>query len=307
MKIMIFGSGGVGGYFGARLAASGEDVRFIARGPHLDAMKNNGLHVTSVLGDAHVKSVNATDTVADCGIADMVFVAVKLYDTDAAADAIRPAVGPDTTLVSFQNGVSGADILSGAFGRENVIGGSSSIAARIEKPGVIEHTGTMALLAFGEWDGQPAPRTQSLFDACAGAGIMATLSDHIEGVIWSKFVFLAAFAGITCMFWEPIGPILEDPEKRDLFRSALEETHAIARARGVTLPDDLVTKRMGFADGLPVEMYSSMYHDLNAGKRLELPWLSGTVVDFGLELGIDTPAHQSFVDALSSFVDGAPG
>jgi len=304
MKIMIFGSGGVGGYFGARLAASGEDVRFIARGPHLDAMRNNGLNVTSALGNAHVETVSATDAVTDCGIADVVFVAVKLYDTDAAADAIKPAVGPDTTLVSFQNGVSGADILSDAFGRERVIGGSSSIAARIEKPGVIEHTGTMALLAIGEWDGQTMPRTQDLFDACVKAGIDVTLSDHIDGVIWSKFVFLAAFAGITCAFRQSIGPILEDSDKRSLFKSALEETFAIARVRGVTLPDDLVNKRMDFADGLPREMYSSMYHDLNAAKRLELPWLSGTVADFGRELGIATPAHQSFVDALASFVDG---
>ena len=118
---------------------------------------------------------------------------------------------------------------------------------------------------------------------------------------------LAAFAGITCTFRQSIGPILEDSEKRGLFRNALEETFAIARARGVTLPDGLVDKRMDFADGLPAEMYSSMYHDLNAGKRLELPWLSGTVVDFGHDLGIDTPAHQSFVDALSSNVDGSPG
>jgi 2-dehydropantoate 2-reductase len=307
MKIMIFGSGGVGGYFGARLAASGEDVRFIARGAHLDAMKNNGLHVTSALGDEHIETVSATDTVTDCGIADVVFVAVKLYDTDAAARAIRPAVGANTTLVSFQNGVSGGPILSDAYGTEHVIGGSSSIAARIAKPGVIEHTGTMALLAFGEGDGQATPRTQNLFDACVKAGIDVTLSDHIDGVIWSKFIFLAAFAGITCTFRKSIGPILEDSEKRGLFRNALEETFAIARARGVTLPDDLVDKRMDFADGLPAEMYSSMYHDLNAGKRLELPWLSGTVVDFGHDLGIDTPAHQSFVDALSSNVDGSPG
>lgn len=289
------------------MSLAGQEVSLIARGAHLEAMKNNGLHVSSSLGDAHVGSVSATDSAADCGIADMVFVTVKLYDTEAAAAAIRPAVGPDTALVSFQNGVSGGEILSGVFGTERVIGGSSSISARIKKPGVIEHTGTMALLAFGEWDGQPTPRTQNLFDACIGAGIDATLSDHIDAVIWSKFIFLAAFSGITCTFRESIGPIREDSGKRALFLSALEETYAIAKARGVSLPDDLVDKRMDFADGLPVEMYSSMYHDLTAGERLELPWLSGAVVDFGRELGIDTPAHQSFVDALSPYVDGASG
>ncbi|MBT3307070.1 MAG: NAD(P)-binding domain-containing protein, partial [Alphaproteobacteria bacterium] len=173
MKIIIFGSGGVGGYFGGRLAAIGEDVYFIARGAHLDALRGTGLYLTSPLGDAHVEQVQATDTVADCGVADVVLVAVKLYDTAAAADSIRPAVGPDTTIVSFQNGVSGADILSDAFGREHVIGGTSSIAARIEKPGTIEQTGKMATLAFGEWDGADSPRTQRLLDACLKAGIDA--------------------------------------------------------------------------------------------------------------------------------------
>ncbi len=304
MKIVIFGSGGVGGYFGARLAAIGEEIHFIARGAHLDAMLSGGLHINSPLGDAHIESVRATDTVADCGIADMVLVAVKLYDTDAAAEAIAPAIGPDTTLVSLQNGVSGGDILIRAFGRERVIGGSASIAARIRKPGVIEHTGAMAMLAFGEWDGAATPRTQGLYDACVRAGIDATLSDRIDAVIWSKFIFLSAFSGITCTYRQSIGPIREDPEKRALLRKAHEETYAIARARGVTLPGDLIDKRMEFTDGLPAEMYSSMYHDLAAAKRLELPWLSGAVVDFGREAGIDTPAHQSFVDALAPYADG---
>jgi 2-dehydropantoate 2-reductase len=307
MKIIIFGSGGVGGYFGARLAAIGEDIHFIARGAHLDAMRNTGLHISSPLGDTHVSSVQATDTVDDCGIADMIFVAVKLYDTDAAAEAIAPAVGPNTTLVSLQNGVSGADILARAFGRERMIGGSASIAARIQEPGVIEHTGTMAMLAFGEWDGAPTPRVQGLHDACVKAGIKTTLSDHIDAVIWSKFIFLSTFSGITCTFRQSIGPIREDSEKRALFRRALEETYAIALARGVTLNDDLIDTRMAFTDGLPAEMYSSMYHDLAAAKRLELPWLSGAVVDFGREAGIDTPAHQSFVDALAAYADGDAG
>ncbi|MBL6947479.1 MAG: 2-dehydropantoate 2-reductase [Rhodospirillales bacterium] len=306
MKIVIFGSGGVGGYFGARLAASGEDVHFIARGGHLKAMREEGLRVKSPLEDAHVAPVTATDTVTDCGVADVVFVAVKLYDTDAAADAIKPAVGPDTTLVSFQNGVSGGDILSAAFGRERVIGGSSSIAARIAKPGVIEHTGTMAMLAIGEWDGLTTPRVQELYDACVKAGIDTTLSDHIDTVIWSKFIFLAAFSGITCTYRQSIGPIREDAEKRALFRAGLEETCAVARARGVSLPENLIDKRMQFTDGLPAEMYSSMYHDLMADKRLELAWLSGAVVDFGRELGIKTPAHQGFVDALAPYADGKP-
>jgi len=304
MKIVVFGTGGVGGYFGARLAAAGADIHFIARGAHLEAMKSGGLRVESPLGNVHLETVSAAADPADFGPADLVMVAVKLYDTEDAVAAVRPLVGPDTALVSFQNGVLAGDVFSEAYGRERVIGGSSSIAARIKAPGVIEHTGTMALLAFGEWDGNRSPRTEALLALCEKAGINATLSDAIETVIWSKFIFLAAFSGITCLYHEPIGPIREDPEKRALFRRALEETDAIARARGVALPDDIVESRMAFADGLPAEMYSSMYHDLTAGKRLELPWLSGAVVDMGRKLGIETPAHAEFVDGLKAFAAG---
>ena len=305
MKILIFGSGGVGGYFGSRLAYFSEDVHFIARGEHLDAMRKYGLRVISSQGNTHKEVVSVSDTVAGFGIADVVFVTVKLYDTASAAEAIQPAVGSNTMLVSFQNGVSGPDILAGTYGTERVIGGSSSIASRIIKPGIIEHTGSMALLAFGEWDGKPRSRTKDLFEVCIKAGIDVKLSNKINVVIWSKFIFLSAFAGITSTFRQPIGLILKNIEKRNLFQSALEETYAIARASGVSMSDDLVDKRMVFADGLPEEMYSSMYHDLNAGKRLELPWLSGSVVDLGNKLGIDTPAHQFFVDELRACVDGA--
>jgi len=307
MKIVVFGTGGVGGYFGARLAAAGADIHFIARGRHLEALKAGGLRVNSPLGDVHLETVQAYADPADCGPGDLVMVAVKLYDTDAAAEAIKPLVGPDTSVVSFQNGVLAGDTFSDAYGRERVFGGSASIAAQIEKPGVILHTGAMATLAFGEWDGNRRPRTEALLEWCEKAGIDATLSGNIDAVIWSKFIFLAAFSGITCMFREPMGPIRENPEKRDLFRRALEETDAVARAKGVTLPDDVVDKRMAFADGLPAEMYSSMYHDLMAGKRLELPWLSGAVVDMGRALGIETPAHGEIVDALKAFADGKPG
>jgi|ETNmetMinimDraft_13_1059891.scaffolds.fasta_scaffold29783_2 2-dehydropantoate 2-reductase len=307
MKIVFFGSGGIGGYFGARLAAAGEDVHFIARGSHLEAMKSHGLRVKSPLGDVHIEAPQATDDPATCGPADLVVVGVKLYDTEAAAVAIKPLVGPETTVVSFQNGVFAGDVFSDAFGRDKVIGGSSSIATQIQEPGVILHTGTMASIAFGEWDGEESARTEAFLNACKGAGIDATVFDDINAVIWSKFVFLSSFSGITCRFKQSMGPIREDPEKLALFRQALEETFAVAIAKGVTLKADLVDKRMAFADGLPAEMYASMYHDLVAGKRLELPWLSGAVVDMGRQEGIETPAHQEFTDALTAFADGGAG
>ncbi len=305
MKIVFFGSGGIGGYFGARLAAAGEDVHFIARGRHLDAIKSGGLGVKSPLGDVHIEDPQATADPAQCGPGDVVVVAVKLYDTEAAAEAIKPLVGPATAVVSLQNGVLAGDVFSDAFGRDRVIGGSSSIATRIQEPGVILHTGTMASLAFGEWDGAPSARTEALLAACQGAGIDATLFDDIDAVIWSKFVFLSSFSGITCRFRQPIGPIREDPGKKALYRRAMEETFAVAAAKGVALKADLVGKRMAFTEGLPAEMYASMYHDLMAGKRLELPWLSGAVVGLGRQFGVETPAHQDFMEALMPYIDGA--
>ena len=173
MKIAIFGSGGVGGYFGARLAAAGEDVHFIARGRHLDAIRSAGLKIRSPLGDVLIDPAQATGDAAAVGAADVVIVAVKLYDTEAAAEACKPLVGPASWVLSLQNGVTAADVLVTAFGRDRVVGGSSSIAARIEAPGVIVQTGTMATLAFGEWDGGPTPRTEALHQACGKAGIDA--------------------------------------------------------------------------------------------------------------------------------------
>ncbi len=304
MKIGIFGTGGVGGYFGLRLAKAGEDVHFIARGRHLQAIRERGLKVESALGDDVLKPANATDDPATVGPVDLAVVAVKLYDTEDAAKAIAPMVGPKTTVMSLQNGVSANDTLIEAFGRERVIGGSCQIAAVIGAPGVIRHTGTMATMAFGEWDGARTPRVDALLAACRKAGIDATLSTDIDAVIWSKFIFLSSFSGITCLMRLPVGPIRSDPETRALHRRAIEEAFAVARKRGVKLADDVVEQRMKFTDGLPAEMYASMYHDLTAGKRLELKWLSGAVVEMGKKLGVPTPAHESYWLALKLHAEG---
>ena len=306
MKIAVFGTGGVGGYFGARLAKAGADVHFVARGRHLAAIRERGLRVTSALGDVTLKPAQATDDPAEIGTADVVMVAVKLYDTDDAAARIKPLVGPRTTVVSFQNGVTAGDTFDAAFGRERTIGGSCSIAVRISEPGVIEHTGTMASIAFGEWDGKRSPRTEALLAAFAKAGVDATLADDIETVIWSKFIFLASFSGITCLTRLPIGPIRADAEARAMHRRAIEEAVAVARARGVGLPADIVDKRMTFTDGLPAGMYASMYHDLATEKRLELFWLSGAVVRMGRQLKVPTPTHENYWLALKLHADGKP-
>ena len=307
MKIAVFGTGGVGGYFGARLAAAGEEVHFIARGKHLEAINENGLSIESPLGNAHVEKARATDDAAEIGHADMVMVAAKLYDTDEAVRACASLIGPDSTVASFQNGVTGGDALVDAFGPQRVIGGTAAIAAMISAPGVITHTGAIATIAFGEWDGIASPRTEALLGAFENAGVEATLSSDITAALWSKFVFLSSFSGITCALRLPIGPIREDSDHWSLFRRAMEETFAVAVARGVALADDLVDQRLAFTEGFAPETYASMYHDLVAGKRIELPWLSGAVVDMGRELGVETPVHEGFCRTLKPFVDGGPG
>lgn len=306
MKIAIFGTGGVGGYFGARLAAQGQDVHFIARGAHLAALRAQGLKVLSPLGDLHLPQVQCTDDPAAVGPADLVMVAVKLWSTDEAAEAARPLVGPDTTLVSFQNGVVAADILERVHGRERVMGGVASIAALIEAPGVIRHNGNMANLTFGEFDGSHSPRARRLLEACTAAGIDARVSDNILTSIWEKYVFLVGMSSLTTLTRLPIGPIREDAETRALLAAVMSEVIAVGRARGVTLSDDLLTRVLARVDSMPRGMVASMLGDLERGNRLELPWLAGGVQAMGRESGVATPASSFVVAALRPWAQGRP-
>lgn len=307
MKIAIFGAGGVGGYFGARLAAAGEDVHFIARGAHLEAIRDKGLMVKSANGDVHVDPAQATAEASDIGVADVVVVAVKLYDTEAAAEQCKALVGPVTTVVSFQNGVTAAETLSAVVGASHVIGGVTYILSVVEAPGVIAHTGTMASLMFGELDGGHTGRVEALFGACERAGIDAAVSDDINAAVWSKFAFLAPLSGMTALTRLTIGPIRGNAESRAMLGEAMNEVSEVARARGVSLPGDLTDQLMEKADGLPDEFGTSMLHDLTEGKRLELPWLSGTVARLGAEFSIPTPVNQAIHRALSPYTDGPPG
>lgn len=302
MRIAVFGAGGVGGYYGARLASAGVEVHFIARGAHLEAIRISGLSVKSANGDLHIHPAGVTDDPAAIGPVDLVLVAVKLYDT--IPEDIRPLVGPETAVVSFQNGVMAAESLAAVLGPERVIGGMTQIISVIAAPGVIAHGGTMARLVFGELDGRRTPRVEAFHAACAGAGIDAEISADIQADIWSKFVFLAPFSGVTALMRLPIGPIRADAGTRALYRRATEEAFAVARAKGIRLPDDQVDRHMELVDGLPEDLGSSMLHDLTQGRRLELPWLSGTVVSLGRELGQPTPTHGFIEAALKLHADG---
>lgn len=305
MKLLVVGAGGVGGYFGARFAEAGHDVTFLARGRHRAAIAGHGLRVRSPRGDVLIRPARVTDDPADGAGCDVVFMCTKLWDLAEAAGAVRPAVGPSTAVIAFQNGIDKEDILRRALGAAPVMGGVAHIAAAIAAPGVIEHTGTMARLTYGELDGGDSARLRRL-DAAAQAapGFEAAASDDIRLTIWGKFVFLAPFAGITCYHRAPIGPIRADPQRRAEFEALVAEAVAVGRAEGIRLPGDQVARTMAFTDGLPHEMKASMLHDLERGNRLELDWLTGAVVRRGREHGLATPQSERVHAALAPYKDG---
>jgi 2-dehydropantoate 2-reductase len=305
MRIAIMGSGGVGGYVGGRLAAAGEDVAFIARGAHLAAIRERGLRIESALGDLTLSPAAATDDPATVGPVDLVIFAVKLYDTEAAAEAARALVGPATGVVTLQNGVDSVAVLSSVLGAGHVIGGVAHIASTIAAPGLIRHTGTLARLQVGELEGGHSERVAALSEALDRAGVDHQVSDDIARDIWAKMVFLATFSGLTALTRLPIGPIREDPETRALYEAGLTEALAVAHARGIALPADFVARTLTRTDQLPAAMKSSLLHDLENGRRLELPWLSGAIVRMGAELGIATPIHGFIATALKLHAEGA--
>jgi 2-dehydropantoate 2-reductase len=305
VHILVMGSGGVGGYFGARLAQAGNQVSFIARGRHLDALRSNGLTVNSALGSAQLK-VRAFQDPREAGEADVVLFAVKLWDTEGAAEQIRPVAGR-AVVIPFQNGVESIERLAKVLGAERVMGGSAYIATRIAAPGVIEHTGTMARLRFGPVMASQRPAAEAFFKVCKAAGLNAELTDDILAVNWEKFAFLVAVSGTTALARTPLGVVRADPDLRWMFEQTMRETWALARRRGVKLADDFVEKQMAFLDTLPAEMRASMAHDLENGGKLEAPWLCGAVARMAREAGIDAPVNRAVFAALKPFVNGSAG
>jgi len=304
-RFAIMGSGGVGGYFGARLAAAGSDVTFIARGAHLDAIRDAGLRIESSLGDVTVHPARATDRPGDIGPVDVVLFATKLWDTEAAGEACRPLMGPDTAVVSLQNGVDAEDCLAALLGSDHIMGGVSQIAAVIERPGVIRHNGDFATIIFGERNGATTARAEALRDALTGAGIKTILSDQVDKAIWQKFIMLVGLSALTTVTGQPIGPIRDNVETKHLLEQVMTETAAVAGVRGIADSDEILAKTLTFVDGLPAAMTSSMAGDRARGNRLELDWLSGAVARIGAEVGVATPANQFIVAALMLDSGGA--
>lgn len=304
MHIAVMGTGGVGGYFGARLAKAGHDVSFVARGRQLAAIRETGLRVESPRGNLHLHQVSVTDKPSDIGPVDIVLFGVKLWDTAEAAEAIEPLMGAQTAVVSFQNGVVKDEILRRALGESHVMGGACYIAATIAEPGLIRHSGAMQKLVFGEYDGASSARVGHFRDACVQADIDVEVSERIEQTIWEKFVLLVGLSGTTTLTRTPIGPIRSNERARAFLYDVMDEVVQVALAEGIALPGDYAKNRLAFCDQLPATMTSSMHGDLERGSRLEVLWLSGDVVRRGARLGIATPCNRAIFDVLSVHSEG---
>jgi 2-dehydropantoate 2-reductase len=298
MRIAILGAGGIGGYYGALLAQSGQEVTFIARGAHLDAIQARGLRVESVHGDLEVRPARATDDAATVGPVDLVLVTVKNYDLEAAAEAARPLIGVETVALPLLNGLDAADRLAATWGDRHVLAGLTHISSSIAAPGVIRQVSPIRRITFGERDGSLSTRAKEIGDVLAAAGIEVVLTQAIDVALWDKFLFIASISGVCCIARQPIGPVLGTPETRRLYVRALQEVDAVGRARGVALPIDAVEKTLQLTKGFDPATKPSLLVDLEAGHRLELEAMNGTVVRYGQEAGVDTPVHEVIYAAL---------
>lgn len=306
MRIAVVGAGGVGGGFGAALAHAGADVTFIARGAHLAAMKSKGLKVESARGDTHLKPTRATDDPKAVGPVDVVLFCVKLWDVESAGKTIKPMMGKDTAVIPMQNGVDAAERLAPILGPQAVMGGVANISATIAEPGVIRQTGTVMRMVFGELDGSKSPRAEAFAALCGKAGIDGVVSPSIRTELWMKFILLASNASIMALARLPVGKLRDDPDIAPWFTAAYEEVVAVGRAAGVALPADAIDKTLNFNRNAPASLMPSMAVDLLRGNRIELPWLSGKVVELGRKHGVPTPLHAFMYAALKPYVMGNP-
>ena len=278
MRIAVIGTGGVGGYFGAKLALAGHDVTFVARGAHLDAIRRDGLRIDREASPIHVRDANATAEIASIGPVDVAMFCVKLWDAEDVAPQLAPLVAGGGIAIPFQNGIDAPAILTRALGREHVAGGIAYISATIAAPGVVKVVGPMARLRVGPFEGIAEDRVRAFADALRGAGIDAEVVPDIRRALWEKFVMFCALSGATAVARQPIGVVRDNPELRAMFEAIMREA---------------------------LEMRASMAHDLAAGRRLEAPWLCGAVVRLGRERGVPTPVNQTIYAALLPYANGA--
>src|SRR6185369_14744552 len=298
MRVVVYGTGGVGGYFGGRLAQAGEDVTFIARGEHLRAIKGNGLRIDSPNGDFVIHPARATDNIDEVGVTDLVILGVKAWQVPDAAFAIKPVVGPTTTVLPLQNGVDAVPQLVAELGSARVVGGLCRIVSYVVEPGHIRHAGFAPTIIIGELDNQRTERITKIEEVFKHAGLDTTIAADIQVALWTKFLFIASFSGVGALANAPAGILRSDPKRRAQMLSAMEEIYALAHARGVKLPADSVEKVMAAVDNLPEDATSSMQRDIAAGKPSELESQNGAVVRMAHESGVDVPTHKLIYQKL---------
>ncbi|MBI5945095.1 MAG: 2-dehydropantoate 2-reductase [Chloroflexi bacterium] len=293
MKFAIFGTGGVGGYFGGRLAQASEDVTFIARGRHLSAIQQTGLSVDSIRGDFVVNPAQATDSPQSIGAVDVVILAIKAWQLDEAVNQMKPLVGAETVIVPLLNGIEHMQTLVGAFGREHVLGGLCRISAFIADAGRIKHAGVDPFIAFGELSGEKSARVQKLFDVFKNiSGVTAQASENIELALWEKYLFICSVSGVGAVTRQPIGGFRSIPESRAMLRRALEEVALVATARGIDLNEKSVQSVMERIDQIQPDVMASMQKDIMEGRPSELESQTGALVRMARALAISVPTHE---------------
>ncbi len=306
MKLVVIGAGGIGGYFGARLATAGAEVVFVARGAHLRALRETGLFVDSVSGDFRVHPVTATDDPGEIGPADAVLLCVKTWQLPQAIPMLPTLVGPGTAVVTTQNGVDAPDQVAAAVGRDAVLPGLAKIFSSVAAPGRISHVGGPASLAFGEWDNRRTDRVSDLKALLRGAGVDASVPADIWAELWAKMLFVVPFGTLGAASGVPIGALRSRPGTRQALVEAMGEIEAIARARGIGLPSGIVEKTLTFVDQQPAGATSSLQRDLLAGRPSELEAWAGSVVRLGRESGVATPVHGLLYELLAARAGQSP-
>lgn len=289
MRVAIMGGGGTGGYYGALLARTGQDVSLVARGPHLEAIRKQGLEIKSIHGDLHFKPRVATDEPREIGPVDLVLFCTKTYDTDAAAGAAKGLVGPDTVVLSLQNGVDAVERIGSVLGLEHLLAGATWISSAVESPGVVRQVSDFRRLVFGELDGRRTPRAEDILEAFRLTGVAVELSSTIPKVLWTKFVFISAVSALGSITRLPLAAYRAIPEARALLQGLMLEVVAVASASGVALEPDIIETSMVFIDQAGPTIKASMQLDVETGHRSELESLVGIVGRKGRQLGVPTP------------------
>ena len=301
MRVAAMAAGAVGGYFGARLAAAGHDVAFVARGAHRDALRREGLRIESAIGNLHLKDINVTDDPKQVGPVDLVLFAVKLWDTETAGEQTRPLVGPRTRVITLQNGVDSVERLAPILGDEHAIGGATYVVTNIAQPGVIRHTGAIARVRCGRLDRRRDAILAGYVEEMKRANIDITLADDMLLDLWKKFVLLSGTSSITASTRQPLGVIRDDEDMRAFLFKLMHETLTVGQAAGIVFPQDFPAELENAVRGFSPAMKASMANDLEAGNRLELDWLAGKVVALGRKYAVPTPAQEAVYAILKPY------